>query len=134
MDERVLPIVKAMAMGHICYDDCSGMCLYCEAMDYDENYSPIPEPVSDLYHKPGCPVTLARTLLKEQGTPVNVYRIDFEYSDNPNRKTAKWIPGKNHALALTPEGATSEYTSERFRNVQATLMREVPLQGVGRQE
>jgi hypothetical protein len=135
MDERTLAVLVAMAKGYLPADDFGSQCAYCYVSEWD-CHPKLPDTFeyidADLQHKPDCPINVARILLKERGTPVNVYKMRYEYSGNPKKKNAVWTQALgSYTIALTPEDAIKEYTHESHRNIQAEFVREVPLIGVG---
>jgi hypothetical protein len=73
VDGRTLTIIKAMALGPICYDDCSSMCVHCGSDEDDKTLEFL-----SIRHEPGCPVLLARAILKELGTPMHIYRVTYQ--------------------------------------------------------
>jgi hypothetical protein len=83
MDTRLLTILKEVAYGELAYDDQASWCLYgeCTAGDTYPKYSLA-------VHTCDCPVTYARQLLSEAGTPALLYRIEWEYFD---RRTNEWV-------------------------------------------
>jgi hypothetical protein len=83
-----------------------------------------PMEIARIRHRIDCPVALARAILKELGTPVCVYRVDFEKNDFPKRKPATWIPIHRSIIALTPEDAVKECTWQHHRNERVTDVRE----------
>lgn len=121
-DTRLLSIVKAVALGPVNEDDFEPSCIFCHAQD-ESMISPTD--IARIRHVPDCPVTLARAILKEQGTPVCVYRVDFEKNDFPNKKPAIWIPIYRSVIAHTPEDAVKECTWQHYRNAHATDVREL---------
>jgi hypothetical protein len=133
MDERTLAVLVAMAKGYLPADDFGSQCAYCYVSEWECH--PVPPDNfeyldADLPHKPDCPINVARILLKEQGAPINVYRMHYEHCGNPKKKKAMmWTQaGGVHIIALTPEDAIKEYIGESHRNIQAEFVREVLLQ------
>lgn len=122
VDERTLTIIKAMAKGPICDNDfCGESCLHCNSTEHDE--------FSSIRHKPECPVLLARTILKQQGTPINIYKVTYQCIDTEMGRRKYWTTINTHAIAFTLEEVVKEFTWERTRKVQAEFVREAPLQG-----
>jgi hypothetical protein len=121
MDERLLSIVKAMALGPICSDDWSSVCLHCDSDEDDRTLEFL-----SIRHKPGCPVLLARAIMKEQGTPVNIYKVTFQLLGKATSKRQYWRTANNYTIAFTLEDAIKEYTHESHHNVQAEFVREAP--------
>lgn len=127
MDERILAILKTLAYGEIGSNDMGdSVCLYCDFNLYAESDD------EQGLHEPDCPVRVARALLKEQGTPICLYRIDYEqrnawigtdwYTTHVQRLgfSAQEVL-KPYADSPNPE----ELHNYKIRNAQATLIREV---------
>lgn len=125
MDERTLAIVKAVALDAATYcDDWADInCAFCSASE-GEYFAPgLPK----INHAASCEVTLARQILKDMGTPVNIYKVEFEYLQKNGKK---WRAKDIYKFATTEEEAIHGKTGyEDVRNVCATLIRELPLQG-----
>lgn len=131
MDERTLAVLVAMAKGYLPADDFGSQCAYCYVSEWECRHADGFEYIdADLRHEIDCPINVARILLKEQGTPVNVYRMRYEYCGNPKKKKAVWTQaGGGYIIALAPDDAIKEYICESHRNIQAEFVREAPLQG-----
>lgn len=116
MDERILAILKTLAYGETGSNDIGdSLCLYC-------NYNPYaPSDDESGLHEPTCPVRVARAVLKEQGTPLLLYRIDYE-----QRVTfsTDWHATSVKRLAFNEQEALQGY-GDWQRNAKATLIREV---------
>lgn len=132
MDERTLAVLVAMAKGSLPEDDFGCQCLYCDASQWEIPRTPhkLEDTNADLHHKPDCPINVARILLKERGTPINVYKVTYEWNNSTNKKRPNWRQGPDtHVIALTPEDAAKECTHEQSRNVQAAFVQEVLIAG-----
>ena len=116
MDERLLAIVKAVAFDTTTYyDDWGGVnCAFCSASDGAGYIAPgLPE----MKHSDDCKVTLARTILKELGTPVCIYKMEFDVLE---KHIDRYVLATNEAEAM------HEYKDYKLqRNIQATLVREL---------
>lgn len=116
MDERLLVIVKAVALdtGLYCDDWGDVNCAFCSASDEAKYIAPgLPE----IRHSNDCKVTLARTILKELGAPVCIYKVEF---DVPEKHIDHYVLATNEAEAM------QEYKDYKLqRNMQVTLMREL---------
>lgn len=114
MDERLLSIVKAVALDTTAYCDDWGNvnCVFCSASSPERSIAPdLPEITK---HDDGCKVTLARIILKELGTPVCIYKVEFEmYGKHIERSM----------LATSEQEVIQEYKLQH--NVRVTFMREV---------
>lgn len=70
MNEQLIQqVVLAMARGLLSSDDFGRRCLYCSYRDeyYEEKIA----------HDEECPILLARRILREQGTPLYRYTIEW---------------------------------------------------------
>ena len=68
MNERILKILKDVAYGEMASDEMDTRCLHCsEEQPYSADIN--------VQHSVDCPVTLARTLLQEQGMPLYLYQV-----------------------------------------------------------
>jgi|SRR5579885_2090184 len=116
MDERIITILKAIAYGETAADMYGdSYCLYC----------------SNAEHEPTCPVSLARAALKEQGTPLLEYRIDFEQRHAFGNA---WFQISASRLAFSEQEALKGFEDSpnpddqwnmKRRNAKATPIREV---------
>jgi hypothetical protein len=116
MDERLLAIVKAVALdtGLYCDDRWDVNCAFCGVSDEAKYIAPgLPE----IKHSDDCKVTFARAILKELGIPVCIYKMEFDISE-------KHI--ERYVLATNEAEAMHEYKDYKLqRNIQATLVREL---------
>jgi hypothetical protein len=127
VDERTLTIIKAMARGPACYDDNSNsICVYCDTEWDHINVAGFRE----IRHKPECPVLLARTVLKELGTPMNIYQIGSRYASIKREQRQYWRSLKFYTIATTPEEATREASKEYtwIEDMHAEFVQELPIQ------
>ncbi len=122
MDERVLTIVRAVALGPVNEDDFEPYCIFCHNQD-ESMISPTD--IARIRHDSDCPVALARTILKEQGTPVSVYQIDAEKNDFPRKKPATWVPIQWSIIARSADDALKKCTFPDSRNKRVTDVREL---------
>lgn len=125
MDERIIMVLKAIAYGDVQQDDCGCNCHYCNG---DEIYDWHNIIIDHIAHEPTCPIMLARDILREQGTPLKVYNVSWEYIlgaskhmsvkalNSRPRETRKQIIGgynEQEARAKSPEG--KEYNRYNVR-------------------
>lgn len=127
-ESTVVQIISQVARSFVAYTDTGEYCPYCE----EENCA---RPVIDFQnyreyvrHTPDCVVTLARTWLRKQGTPMQVYAIDGEqrhlkHPTNPAKDI--WTPLGMCLLALSEEQARSNF-GENQRNIQVTCLGVLP--------
>ena len=121
-DQRILSILQAVSYGE--EDTSEDGCIHC--LSKDENI-----PAMHIAHKPSCPVTLARTILKEMQTPLIEYRIEYE-ARAINAHT--WRSYTATQLAFSKQEALREWSDTpdpddlsrgKIRNAKATIIREI---------
>lgn len=116
LDERIITILKEVAYGEVQTDDMGNECLYCNG---DEIYDWHNIRIDKVEHKPDCPIMLARDILREMGTPLQVYNVTYEASG----RTVNLIAGgysEEEAKAKFPEGEEHNRYS-----VQLTYMKDL---------
>lgn len=121
--ERVLPILKEVARGELHWNDTDDQ--YC-AFDICDYYN-----WSHKYHSQDCPVTLARRILKEQGIPLMVWTLTYEFraARSSNWHTVQVVSidyTEQEAIARFPESPDLDdmHVSKR-RNIQVIARREI---------
>jgi hypothetical protein len=133
MDERILTILKETAQERTSSDDMSTNCVFCNGeYDYDHKSTDY------IIHEETCATILARTLLRERGTPLYAFSVTFEMAPLPRRKVKdasqlRWGTVKEIVAAFTKEEVESRYperidlTGKNFRsirNVQVIMIAE----------
>ncbi len=127
MDERILTIVKAMAMGYLAEDDQGWTCLHCNIAATSQELRKDIEVGEEIQHKPDCPVMLARQWLRDNGTPMNIYCMTGSHCHMITRQGPQWQKFVTYTLATSEQEVLNNWTSEYMRNLQATFVRELPL-------
>ena len=127
MDGRILAILKTLAYGEVGSNDMGdSVCLYCDYILYAKSDD------EQGLHEPACPVRVARALLKEQGTPLLLFRVDYEQRNAYN--VHGWYSHHLTRLAFDEQEALHGFETSpnpddlrdwKRRNAKATLIREV---------
>jgi len=127
MDERLITILKAVAYGETVSDeDGDSLCLYCGFNSHLDSNG------ENGLHEPACPVWLARAILKEQGMPLSLYRIEYEQRTAFN--IFGWYKTTDARLAFSEREALRGYEdspdpddmrNSKRRNAKVTLIREM---------
>lgn len=93
-DARIRYIVAKMALGETSED---GICIYDEECEGQDT------------HSFECPVTLARQLLKDNGTPLKMYVIAFELL---SYFTKEWHRHKTSYVCFSPSEALAQFEED----------------------
>lgn len=118
-------IIKAMAMGLPEEDDQGYSCLYCHSAEVLARTDI--ELEGEVCHKKDCPVTLARQLLHDAGTPMNIYKVTGSGCYLITAKGRVWRDFAGYTLAVSAQDAIANINWHIVRDVQATFVREMPL-------
>jgi hypothetical protein len=92
MDERILTILKEVAQERTLDND--GMNLECVFCSGDCDYTV--DRIDDIAHQADCPTILARTVLRESGTPLQAYCVEYDYGDFPGFPEKKRLHAKQY--------------------------------------
>ena len=115
MDDRIITVLKAISYGDICRDDEGNY--WCDFCSLKAESDPYDKPI----HADDCPVMLARQVLKEQNTPLLLYRIDYEYYTF----WSDWQKWTHYKFAFDEEEARIVPTfRQEWRNIQVTVVGE----------
>jgi len=116
MDERIVTILKEVARGETCCYDMGCECLYCPG---DENFSP--DRIESINHTPQCPILLARAILREQGTPLCLYKVTY---DRVMRNEPPY-PIDTLKMGYTVDEVRQLYQHESMRNVWIEFIKDM---------
>lgn len=107
MDERIIAILKTVALEVINDDDGS---IYC-AFDCggDRTYSDSANKFNTINHKPTCETVIARNILSEQGIPLYKYAITSEVQDTMSKRSDNWHPITEYGKAFSEQEARDKY-------------------------
>lgn len=121
MDERILAILKEVAQEHT--EDYDGMWLSCVFCNGDADYS---RPrVDDIIHTANCPTILARTLLREIGTPLHVYQITYSKYSVLSPRAPISTYSDNFRTGFTEDEVRVLYQDKDLHNVQITYVKDL---------
>jgi hypothetical protein len=112
MNEKVIQVLKTMAVGKLADYDGSIYCLYCDGTVFFNMYTQkFPDEIT-FVHKSACPIALAREALIAIGLPPNIYRLNFELYRKYQMKGNDWIEVEQYTVAVTEEDARATIVLE----------------------
>lgn len=127
MDERTLTIIKSMAMGYLAEEECWGYtCLYCTATAALVR-TDVEAELEEIQHDKDCPIVLARQVLRDAGTPMNVYKMRAQRHYMTTSQGPQWREFTGYTLAISEQDAIKNYSWSSIRDLQASFVREFPL-------
>jgi len=119
--EEIAYIVEQVAMGFVPSDDMGYECVHCNSTEipYGDNRKIVADYEEPVTHEPNCAILVARRILREQGTPINIYHITGEVMryKTPNRKI--WEKCVCVMLAISEEKALSYWLAKEPRTFDA---------------
>jgi hypothetical protein len=126
MIEEEEQIILEMAIGPLAESEESCYCVYC-------NHAPLTKKLVyteeiDWIHEQMCPVVRARRILAQRGTPLNIYKIDGEFSLYRDAKGDHWYEYHSHGLETLQVRAVQRYSGENKRNITAEFISMLPLE------
>lgn len=133
MTDDELKVIKAMAMGYLAEYDSGYECVHCNASATKERKDI--EIEGEIYHNPGCPVLLARQILHDAGTPMNIYKITGRDHHITAAKGKKyWKDFVGHTLAVSEQEAIANCEGGRMSDIHAEFVRVMPLDTTGNEK
>lgn len=129
-EEMIAHIVQEVASGAVCSGEMGQECLYCNGPEgkYSKHEYAIEAGnyTERIFHDPDCIILLARKVLREQGTPLNVYDMtaDFLYMKTP--KAEQWKKGGGYSVSISKEMAIHDWSGPNTRNVKAKFIAVLP--------
>lgn len=131
-DKIIDQILLQVAQGEVCSGEMCEECLFCGAQD--TGYFEYAIKVNDYYervkHKSDCAILLARKVLREQGTPLNIYLLSAEIFEiiPPKRKRGEWFPVTGFRLDISAQAAINSFVRgfPIIRNTTAEFVAELP--------
>jgi hypothetical protein len=117
-DKRMQTIIEDLALTEpICHD----ICPWCR----EYHAEPIAGTTLDkTQHKSDCLIILARQILQDQGTPVGIYRVTYEFQ---NYQSKQWESRTSYTLALSEADAVANYRYVEPREIRAEFVQVFPL-------
>lgn len=128
-EETITTILLAVAQGEVPCFEMGYECLYCHAEGGKprEYAIKVGDYVERVKHSPNCPIVLARQILREQGTPLNIYKVVADrFITRDRRHKPHWMPVAGHTLALSEQEAIRNWTNNDTRNIVVTFVAELP--------
>lgn len=113
MNERMLSILKAVAEEHtLDYDGMALECIFCNGEWL------LPGQIDEVQHEATCPTTLARTILKEQGQPLQVYEVSYALPKHETRK--RWL-----TTGYSADEVRNSINAEKATDLQVSYVRDL---------
>jgi hypothetical protein len=129
-DPRIAVIVKAVAVGELAEQAGAEYCPYaCGHSPYDRAYNVLD---IDMIHAPDCPITLARSLMADWGTPLAIYKIVYQ---RWQKGGAGWHDLTAYRVGYSSEEVAGEWAASddrtRYRDVTVEFERLFPWESNG---